>query len=356
VFFARAWPQLSRSHSGFAAQCDPSLSRQFGEDVIAFISSSPGMLMSNRSGKLFSTLLIASFAGGVLASTPQAPAHADDTCLPGPKATTPRGSHWYYRVEPGTKRHCWYLGEARGKTTQRTAAKHSSPAPAPDKPAETSAATPLQPSVANARAEFDSATATPDQATANPSPSDTTSSAMRDQATANPSPSDTALSNDTAQTANTSQPAVATRWPDPAISVQPPQPAPVAPEKPASQLLGQRTEPGPAVPVVCAPVAEASSYSMPMLLGGLAGALAFAGLLGFAVVKFGNLNRFRHIRRRSESIWDTADVSQPPPWQRRDLDAPPTPGIDPLHRRREIEAQSRDILELLSRASRGVTT
>jgi hypothetical protein len=343
VLFARAWPQLSRSHSGFAAQCDPSLSRQFGEDVIAFISSSPGMLMSNRSGKLFSTLLIASFAGGVLASIAQAPAHADDTCLPGPKATTPRGSHWYYRVEPGTKRHCWYLGEARGKTTQRTAAKPSSPAPAPDKPAETSAATPLQPSVANARAEFDSATATPDQATANPSPSDT------------------ALSNDAAQTANTSQPAVATRWPDPAISVQPPQPAPAAApaaaaEKPVSQLLGQRTEPGPAVPVVSAPAAEPSSYSMPMLLGGLAGALAFAGLLGFAVVKFGNLNRFRHIRRRSESIWDTADVSQPPPWQRRDLDAPPTPGIDPLHRRREIEAQSRDILELLSRASRGVTT
>ena len=294
--------------------------------------------MSNRSGKLFSTLLIASFAGGVLAITPQGPAHADDTCLSGPKATTPRGSHWYYRLEPGTKRHCWYLGEARGKTTQRTAAKHSSPAPAPDKPAETSAATPLQPSVANARAEFDSATATPDQATASPSPSDTT------------------LSNDAAQTADTSQQAVATRWPDPAISVQPPQPAPVAPEKPASQLLGQRTEPGPAVPVVSAPVAEASSYSMPMLLGGLAGALAFAGLLGFAVVKFGNLNRFGNIRRRSESIWDAANVSQPPPWQRRDLDAAPTPGIDPLHRRREIEAQSRDILELLSRASRGAAT
>lgn len=294
--------------------------------------------MSSRLGKRLSTFGVALFTGGMLAIAVQGSARADDACLVKPGATTPRGGHWHYRVEPGTKRHCWYLGEQRAKTTQKTAAKPSSPAPAPDKPAQMSAATPLQLSVANARAEFDSATAT------------------LDQATASPSPSDTVLSNDAAQTANASQQAVATRWPDPAISAQPQQPAPAAPEKPTPQLLGQRTEPGPAVPVVSAPAAEASSYSMPMLLGGLAGALAFAGLLGLAVFKFGNLNRFGHIRRRSGSIWDTADVSQPPPWQPRNVDVAPTSGSDLLRARREIEAQSRDILELLSRASRGAAT
>ena len=293
--------------------------------------------MSDRSGKLFLIIAAASFACGALVIATHGPARADDTCLSGPKATTQPGGHWYYRVEPETKRHCWYLGEQRGKTAQRAAAKPSSPAPAPDKPAQKSAATPLQPSVANARAEFDAATGTPDQATASPSPSDT------------------ALSNDAAQTADASQEAVTTRWPEPAMSVPPPQQAPAALAKPASQLLGERSEPGPAVRVVGAPESEASSYSMPMLLGGLAGALAFAGLLGFAVVKFGHLGRFGYIHHRPESITDAIDAGPPPPWQRRDSDVAPTPGNDPLRRRREIEAQSHDIMEILSRESRGVT-
>lgn len=334
--------------------------------------------MSNRLGKLLSTFLIASLAGSVLAIAAHSPARADDTCLSGPKATTPRGSHWYYRVEPGTKRHCWYLGAERGKIAQKAAAKPSSPAPAPDKPAETSAATPLQPSVANALAEFDGATGARDQATASPPPSDTASSDARDQASAAPPPSDTVSSNDAAETADTSQSAVTTRWPDPAINAAPvtntaQQPAPAAPVTsspqlqndrpapaaavvPAPQLLGERSEPGPAVRVADAPESEASSYSIMMLLGGLAGALAFAGLLGFAAIKFGNLSSLGHIRRRPESIWGVVDNGHPPPWQRRDTDIAPTSANDPLRARREIEAQSRDIMEILSRASRGATT
>jgi hypothetical protein len=35
---------------------------------------------------------------------------AADECLSGPKGTAPAGSHWYYRVERSTGRHCWYLG------------------------------------------------------------------------------------------------------------------------------------------------------------------------------------------------------------------------------------------------------
>jgi hypothetical protein len=310
--------------------------------------------MFDSSGKLLSTLLIASFAGSVLAIAAHSPARADDTCLSGPKATTPRGSHWYYRIEPGTKRHCWYLGAERGKTAQRATAKPSSPAPAPDKPAETSAATPLQPSVANAHAEFDGATG------------------ARDQANASPPPSNTVPSGDAAQTADTPQSTVTTRWPDPAINAaQQPAPAaavtpdpqlpdtrptPAAVVEPAPQLLGARSEPGPAVRAVSAPESEASSYSMPTLLGWLAGALAFAGLLGFAVVKFGNLSSLVHIRHRPEAIWDVADNGHPPPWQRQHVDNPPTPASDPLRARREIEVQSRDIMEILSRASREATT
>ena len=151
--------------------------------------------MLNRSGKLLSTLWVALFAGSMLAIAVHRPARADDTCLVGPRATTPRGSHWHYRVEPGTKRHCWYLGEERGKTAQRAAAKPSSSAPASDKPGMRSSAPPLQPSVTNAHAEFDGATS------------------ANDQADANSLPSTTVLSDEPAQNTNISQPSATTRGP-----------------------------------------------------------------------------------------------------------------------------------------------
>jgi hypothetical protein len=333
--------------------------------------------MSNRSGKLLSTFFIASFAGSVLAITANSPARADDTCLAGPKATTPRGSHWYYRVEPGTKRHCWYLGEGRGKTTQRAAAKPSSPPPAPDKPAQTSAAPPLQPAVADARAEFDEGAR--NQANAGASVFDADSSNLHDKASTASSPADTTLPAEATPAADARPSADTPRWPDPAINTAPtinaaqqpvpaaavtpgpqlqndrPAPVAVAAAAPAPQLLGERSEAGPAVGVVGAS-SESSSYSMPLLLGGLGGALAFAGLLGFAVVKFGSLSSLTHIRRRSESIWDAVDTGHLPPWQQPNSDIRPPHLRDPLRARREIEAQSRDIMEILSRASRGATT
>jgi hypothetical protein len=332
--------------------------------------------MSNRSGKLLSTFFIASFAGSVLAIAANSPARGDDTCLAGPKSTTPRGSHWYYRVEPGTKRHCWYLGEGRGKTTQRAAAKPSSPPPAPDKPAQTSAAPPLQPAVADARAEFDDEAR--NQANAGASVFDTDSSNPRDQASTGSSPADTTLSAEATPAADPRPSADSPLWPDPAINTAPTinaaqQPAPAAAVNPGPQLqndqpasvvaaaaptpqsLGERSEAGPAVSVVGAS-SESSSYSMPLLLGWLGGALAFAGLLGFAVVKFGSLSSLTHIRRRSESIRTVSDPGSPPPWQQPNSDIRPPHLRDPLRARQEIEAQSRDIMEILSRAARGATT
>ncbi len=37
-------------------------------------------------------------------------AEAKDDCLAGPNATSPAGSHWYYRLELPAHRKCWYLG------------------------------------------------------------------------------------------------------------------------------------------------------------------------------------------------------------------------------------------------------
>jgi hypothetical protein len=60
---------------------------------------------------------------------------AADECLSGPKGTAPKGSHWYYRVDRPTGRHCWYLGaegqrvrsvsERTSQQTRKRVAQHS---------------------------------------------------------------------------------------------------------------------------------------------------------------------------------------------------------------------------------------
>jgi hypothetical protein len=60
---------------------------------------------------------------------------AADECLGGPKGTAPKGSHWYYRVDRSTGRHCWYVGaegqkvrsvsERTSQETRRRVAEHS---------------------------------------------------------------------------------------------------------------------------------------------------------------------------------------------------------------------------------------
>ncbi|WP_425909498.1 hypothetical protein [Nitrobacter sp. TKz-YC02] len=311
--------------------------------------------MSNRLGKRLSTFGVALFTGGMLAIAVQSSARAEDTCLVKPGATTPRGGHWHYRVEPGTKRHCWYLGE--GKAALETAAKLSSSAPASDKRAMKASAPPLRPSITNAHAELDDATSANDSADANSLPS------TRDS------------SGEPAQNTNISQPTATAQWPDPAINAvpvvnatQPPvqaavtsgpqtpdPPVSAATIEPATQAVGERSEPSLASAVVNAPEAEIQSHSSSMLLGGLAGALAVAGFLGFAAVRFGNLGSLLQIRH-SRLIEDLVDQGYPPPWKRKGPDTAQTSRSDVLRIRQDIEAQSRDIMEILSRASRGATT
>jgi hypothetical protein len=90
--------------------------------------------MTNRSGRSSSTI-IATIAVSVAVATIQvSAADAAEKCLTTPKAETPTGQHWFYRIEPGTKRHCWYLGD-EGKTSSQvptsTSARRAAPDPSP---------------------------------------------------------------------------------------------------------------------------------------------------------------------------------------------------------------------------------
>ena len=68
-------------------------------------------------------------------------------CLSGPKGAAPQGERWFYRVERGTKKHCWYT---RADTARNVASRTQAPVPVA---AAEAAPAPLQPSVADARAE-----------------------------------------------------------------------------------------------------------------------------------------------------------------------------------------------------------
>jgi len=57
-------------------------------------------------------------AGAALAAVPTTGARAADECLAAPKGATPAGAHWYYRLEKGTRRKCWYLADEVSKATK----------------------------------------------------------------------------------------------------------------------------------------------------------------------------------------------------------------------------------------------
>jgi hypothetical protein len=77
--------------------------------------------------------MIATIAVSVAVATIRT-ADAAEECLTTPKTGTPTGQHWFYRIESGTKRHCWYLGD-QGKTSSRVptsaSARRAAPAPSP---------------------------------------------------------------------------------------------------------------------------------------------------------------------------------------------------------------------------------
>ena len=107
--------------------------------------------MPQPAAKFVSAIVASLIAGAVQTSVSgAAPAPAADSCLSAPGNSAPQGSHWYYRVERPTKRHCWYLGKEGAKISQ--------PKPADLAPSEGAAAqapgTVMQSSVANAHAEL----------------------------------------------------------------------------------------------------------------------------------------------------------------------------------------------------------
>jgi hypothetical protein len=70
---------------------------------------------------------------------------AADACLSRPGAAGPKGTHWYYRIERGSGRKCWYLGSADQKLRRADRKAVPTPAPRPVEEEEAEQAAPATP-------------------------------------------------------------------------------------------------------------------------------------------------------------------------------------------------------------------
>ncbi|TAH68363.1 MAG: hypothetical protein EWM45_03945 [Rhodopseudomonas palustris] len=237
--------------------------------------------MRFRAAKLLPVMIAATFAAPALSVITPVPAQAE-TCLTAPTGATPAGKHWRYRVERGSKRQCWYLGDKRGGSTAPVA--QNSASDGEHKPA---------PSLADARAELIAEPSDPAPDAVWPAPE------QADHSTAAATPAPTTDS-EPAAAANPHW-SLASRWSD-ATSPQD-HPAPVA------------VEPVPA------PSSTPAAASLPpengnpeydrnwMLMAGIVTALGLAAAIIKLAIRFGRSWPKVRAETRPGSPFDAIDIA-----------------------------------------------
>jgi hypothetical protein len=253
--------------------------------------------MPHRTAKFVSTIFACFLSGAAVATLSSGAARAADDCLAAPKDETPEGSHWYYRIDHATNRHCWYLREEGDKLAQ-TAPPNSS---RPTNPVASNTETSTLQSIANAHAEL---------------PAQTSIEPPMKPLTAIPADAAAGYYNGVAPDAQAQRSVVASRWPDASdvnssgasSAVSPPP----AMERLAANLSSNPATASPAAAVPLAatdPSSQGQPRSIAMLLSVIAGALALAGITASLVVKFGGARRPRQpkLRLRRGVNWEPTD-------------------------------------------------
>ncbi|HEV7411174.1 MAG TPA: hypothetical protein VGO01_22050 [Bradyrhizobium sp.] len=284
--------------------------------------------MTNRMGNSGAAILIGALAGVTLVVATNGVARATETCLSSPKGTAPKGSHWYYRIDHATKRNCWYV-RAEG---EKPVASQNSPLSQTSPQAET----PLQPSVANARAEANPA----DIGQSNAVAAERAPSGAANNGQASDAPA-----------ADNGQSTVASRWLDQAGADTVTGSTPTPDDSAASV---NSPEPSAAVAPLAAANARSGSPSgsVPTLLLVIVGALALAALLAGVIFRFGNARRNdrQDFGRDRRAPWDSIDAGatiRSPPLATE----APMPQSSPARERHEAVIPD-EIVQLLSRLSK----
>jgi hypothetical protein len=255
--------------------------------------------MSSRTAKFVSAIFATLLAGASFVSASHgAPAEAE-TCLAGPKGAAPAGGHWYYRVDRATKRSCWYIGEAKAKTSGKIAraAPEASPPPTDSASAPKKADTGTPPSIADARAEWPlpSSRGGPEGSVYTaPRPLATVSGAIRPETDAGAKPGD----------AGAQGSVIGSRWPELAgVASTSANPGPSVDNSAATPPVDATATPptaklAPPAAVAALPVAAADAPpterpvgSVQMLLIAILSALALAGVLASPIFRLGSGRR-----------------------------------------------------------------
>jgi hypothetical protein len=271
--------------------------------------------MPNRTGKFVPAIVASLLLAGVpLATASHAAPAAADNCIASPnKNQAPQGSHWYFRIEHPSNRHCWYLREqhdAAAQVAPPNASANASPSvnPAPQNPSPPNNSMTMPGSVANAHAELTSPQAGGDQTgsiVTGPSPA----AAAAANATAGASRTD----------ANMLRSVVASRWPEQlaaASSIA----ADAGPDDTSATAAATAPAAAAVVPLAAADAAgEKQSGSTQMLIIAIVGALSVAGLAASAVGYGGRRKRLDDIELEADNkgdrraIWETTLADRPLP-------------------------------------------
>ncbi len=249
--------------------------------------------MSNLQARLTSALLLSVAASVLLTAGPHGAARAADSCITEPKTETPQGKHWYFRIERGSGRHCWYLrGEDEDSARTPTAEPVASAKPAP----QTSGNAPAR-SLADARAEFAPKARVEGNGDAQPARSVWPAP---QPAAAAPAPATTGIGPGAAQPATPQDSQLMSRWPQ--ASGAPPT-ASAAPQASLMVADAQSTDaaatPAPAEPAQASAPPTREVGSLQKLAVVAFGALALAGLSGSLVYRLAGARW----RRRREERW-----------------------------------------------------
>ena len=275
--------------------------------------------MPNRTRKFVSALAASLLLAGLPLATAShaAPPAAADNCLASPKDQAPQGSHWYYRIEHPSNRHCWYLRGERDAAAQvapPNASADASPSanPASQNPSSPNNAMTMPGSVANAHAELTSPQAGGDQ-TGSIATGPSRAAAAAADATVGASRAD----------ANMLRSVVAARWPEQlaaASSIAPDADPDNASATAPSSAAATAPSAAAVVPLAAADAAgERQSGSTQMLIIAIVGALSVAGLAASAVGYGGRRKRIDDIqfeagnRGERRAIWETTLADRPLP-------------------------------------------
>jgi hypothetical protein len=268
-----------------------------------------------RAAKFASAISAGVVASVPFTTVPISMLEAAEECLSKPTQATPPGQHWYYLIERGSKRRCWYLHKENGTSSHAAISRRARRA-----------------AILASRESEPAVTRTPRDAHAEfglPRGHDETAPEVSHQTLiASDYPKGPGLDQPNNVSGENAPPVVASRWPEPAgvpaAAVEPPPSSfVVASATPDARLDAGTADLRPKVPPVALTSADTPatgmSASLEPLFMATIGAITLTGFAGSSVYLLARMRRRpeTHASLSREPEWppaESVDYSRPPLW------------------------------------------